>query len=201
MHGGIKRAEFNVFTSHDERASQQIQEKERIGRLGARLIEENDIIFIDSGTTTAALANYLPLDLKVTVLTNNLDVINKFANMSSINLIVLGNQYYRETRSFIYCHYDQLTINNYNVDKAFLGTSGITANNGITNSDFYEIYIKKYIVERSSEVYVLSDQTKFGHASLHTFAEFKQVTGLITDAEPPTDIVDTCLNLGVDIIK
>lgn len=200
VHGGVEHSKQNIFTPYDDRGIDQIQEKKYIASLAAKLIKPNDVIFIDTGTTTNKILDFLPNDISLTVLTNNLDIINTAIKMPNIEIIIIGNIYSRETRAFIYSQIQEVDNFTYNVDKAFLGATGLTPVHGVTNSDFRELYILKNACDISTDVFILADHTKFGTSGLYTFAKFENISGIISNESAPTDILTECDKYGVQMI-
>ena len=80
----------NPLTVYSERQLAAPSEKRQIGRAAAQLIEPEDLIFIDSGTTTAEMGEFLPTDFPFTLVTNNLQIINQAAPLANIKLVIIG---------------------------------------------------------------------------------------------------------------
>src|SRR5690554_6599565 len=78
----------------------QAREKERIGKYAASLIENDDCIIIDNGTTTEQLASSIPGHLRITVLTSNLNIVNQLAHKPNISIILAGGYYHPDTGMF-----------------------------------------------------------------------------------------------------
>lgn len=181
VYGGVTVADNGLVPFEDRDISHQ-SEKKAISQSAAQFIEENDIVFIDSGTTTRHIMDFIPPARKATIVTNNLDVINKAVQLENIRIIVIGNMYKRSTNSFI--GIDNLaTLDKYNIDKAFMATTGISISRGMTNTDFFEFSIKKKIVEKAHFIYILADHSKFDKYTLLTYAPFERADVLITDQE------------------
>lgn len=103
VYGGV----VSVYNNPEEirpfenRDTENHLEKQLIGKAAADFIEENDLIFIDSGTTTSCLAAALPTDKEITIITNSLDVINFASEMDNVKLIVIGSTFKPSTKSFV----------------------------------------------------------------------------------------------------
>lgn len=81
MYGGVTSAEKSVLVPFENRTIQHQDEKIKIARYASRFIEDHDLVFIDSGTTTKSMLETLDPDKNVTVLTNSLDIINAASSM------------------------------------------------------------------------------------------------------------------------
>lgn len=177
------------------------KEKSAIAEKAAKFIKSNELIFIDSGTTVRELLKFLPKGVsKLTVLTNNLDVICYIADYrSDISLITLGNFYKSSTRSFVGNDTVHL-IDKYNINKAFMAATAVSIENGLTNSDVQEFEIKKKIVSRANTAYLLVDNSKFDSSTLLTYAQLSDVKGIITSKCPPENYVSYCNQYGIELI-
>ncbi|WP_314063907.1 DeoR/GlpR family DNA-binding transcription regulator [uncultured Vagococcus sp.] len=178
VYGGVVLKEDNLVSFENRQIKHQ-EEKRLIGKEAAKLIEEDDLIYVDSGTTTKYLMEFVPPDMSFTVVTNNLDVINSAAQLEHVQLLVVGSKYKRKTRSFIEMQNHQI-LPNFNINKAFMATTGLTLQNGLTNSDMLETQIKKAICEKAAHIYVMADTSKFGHSTLLTYAKLDEVDGIIS---------------------
>lgn len=154
-------------------------EKVKIGQQAATLVEDQDLIFIDSGTTTRNIIEFLPSSQQLTILTNSLDVINAAVAFENITLITIGNRYKRKTKSFVSID-DLHILDKYNISKAFMAATGVSIAHGLTNSDILEYEIKKRIAEKAQTLYLLADASKFGKSTQLTYAPLHEVDVLIT---------------------
>lgn len=169
------------FEDRNERAS---LEKEKIASRAANQINSGDVIFIDSGTTTQYIPDFLPLEIELTVLTNSLNIINKICRFPNVRLIIIGELYKRKTNSFVGIKNDSL-VNKYNVHKAFMAATAASIEAGLTNSDNQEYYIKNLFVKKASVSYALLDYEKFGSAALVTYAQLNEIDVIITNKQLP----------------
>ncbi|MET1995674.1 DeoR/GlpR family DNA-binding transcription regulator [Enterococcus faecium] len=188
VYGGI-RARNDALLSFDSRHSSNYQEKLKIAQKAADLIQNDDVIFIDSGTTTAPIMKYLDRDIRCTIITNNLDIIDQMDSFSNIKLFLVGSLFRKKTRSFIAID-DEVILDRFNINKAFLAATGLSLKNGITNSDQGEYWIKKNVVNVSEKNILLVDSTKFGRSALLTYAKLDQIDIIVTDEEPSEKYAD-----------
>ena len=92
-------------------------------------------------------------------------------------------------------------LRNFHFQKAFIGTSGITLENGIFNSDFLASSLERIVIERSNKIYVLADSSKFGKNALINVLSLDAVEALITDSTISEEMVDLMKRNGVNLIK
>lgn len=184
IHGGVAYEEHNEDTvAFQLRSIKLPEEKKSIGKLAASLISEGDIIFVDSGTTTLQLMPYIK-DMRVTILTNNLNLVTMASGSPNIDLICTGGKLYNKTSSFIGMQAIQC-IRAFNIQKAFMAATGLSIRSGCTNSSSLENEIKRAVVEMSERVYLMADHSKYDVVSLMTFCGLSDLSGFVTDAPPP----------------
>ena len=82
----------------------------------------------------------------------------------------------------------------------FLGTCGVSLENGLTNRNMHEISVKQKMIEVSREVILLADHTKFGRSALSPFAQLSQIDKIITDDKAPKELVSAIESEGVDVL-
>ena len=150
----------------EERNIKNHAEKKVTAEIAAAYINDGDIIFIDSGTTTMWLIDYLK-NKNITILTNNLSAIVSALPYPNLNIISLGGTLKRKTNSFV-GNSTSLVLKDYNISKAFMAATGISIARGATNSSVEEYELKKLIVEKSDEIFLLVDSSKFDSISLMT---------------------------------
>lgn len=198
IYGGVKALKKEVF-NYDDRNIINKEEKAFIAQSACQHIEEGDILFIDSGTTTSEIANFLPTEFEYTVLTNNLDIINRCSFLPNITLIVLGTRFRHSTRSFVDIDFNS-SVADYNIDKAFMAATGISTDNGLSNAHYAEYDIKKWIVGKSNQIFALVDSSKFGYSTLMSYATLEEINYLITDKKPNEDFIKLSNDYGIHLI-
>lgn len=181
VYGGVSSVSKNLIP-FDERNIKHIQEKKLIARTAASFVEDGDIIFIDSGTTTHHMVPFLK-GKNVTVVTSSLNVIVDSLPFPNLTVISMGGSFARKTNSFSGIH-SLDALEDININKAFMAATGLSLANGATNSSPQEYSIKKTVVEKCGYAYVLVDSSKFGVSSLMTFSKIADIDAVITDKKP-----------------
>ncbi|MCH3965787.1 MAG: DeoR/GlpR family DNA-binding transcription regulator [Clostridium sp.] len=198
VYGGVS-VNSNPLVPFDKRQIKNIYSKSLIAEEAAKLIEDGDIIFVDSGTTTLNLADFLKDKKNITIITNNLNFINKCIKYNNLNIISTGGSLVRKTNSLVGT--DTLNmIKKYNINKAFMASTGISLASGVTNGSPQECEIKKLVVSKSNLVYVLIDHSKFGISSLMTYCSMEDIDYLITDKKPPEEYIQFIKRNNVNLI-
>lgn len=189
IYGGVTVLPKKGLIPFEDRNVAHHAEKMRIASAAAQLVENGDIIFIDSGTTTMHILETIKDKKDITILTNNVQIILQAMPYDNIKLITLSGALDRKTLSFA-GNYAAHVLQNYNISKAFMATTGFSVANGVTNSSPVEFALKRAAVERSQVVYLLADSSKCGEVSLMTYCGLEQIDVLITDSEPVADIYE-----------
>jgi len=171
------------LVSFHERSGKNSQEKQKIAALAASFVRERDIIYIDSGTTTMNVIDYLSHLSTVTVITNSIQVINKAINYPGINLIVLPGTLKRNTASFVGSSCIEY-LEDFNIVRAFMACTGISLETGVCNASIEEYNVKKAALKKSQKHYLLADSSKFGKTSLMTYGQVSQFDYILTDQMP-----------------
>lgn len=189
IYGGITLQNSKELTSFDDRYIKNLKVKKMIAQKAAELVEDDDIIFIDSGTTTCFMINYINDRKNLTIITNNIKVIIDAIPYENINILSISGTLNRKTLSFSGKNASSL-LSEYNISKAFMSSTGITIKNGVTNSSQFEYEVKKTAIERSKEVILLVDNSKLGVISLMTYCELESIDTLVTNGKLPKEYTD-----------
>jgi len=199
IYGGITFASQSSLKPFSERSIRNQTLKQRIARKAATFVNDGDIIFIDSGSTTFHMIEHLKDKKNITVLTNNLEAIIHAMHYPEINIVSLSGNLNHKTLSFTGPSAAPV-LSNYNISKSFMASTGISAESGATNSSPLEHELKHTAVSRSQINYLLVDHTKFNVVSLLTFSNFDSIDAVITDEMPPTDLADHLRTNNTDIV-
>ncbi len=180
--GAMSRNESftSVEKNVEEKASICTEEKMTIAKYAAGLIEKGDFVFLDAGTTTEKMIDYLNVK-DVTFVTNGFIHAKKLAR-KGYKVFITGGEIKASTEAIVGAEC-VLTLKNYNFTKCFMGTNGISLTAGFTTPDVNEARVKSAAIESSREVYVLADHSKFDEVSSATFAGLGKAV-IITDRIP-----------------
>ena len=179
--GGAEKKEdkFNEF-SYDGRIKIMQKEKEKIGLFAASLVKSRDVVFINSGTTTLYVARALKNIKGVTIVTNSILVFIELRFAKDIELILLGGNY----RPAIFAFSGPIAeqgMENIRAKYAFLGTDGITLQNGVTSDDIYATPVIKSMMRYSENSILVSDNSKFGKVGSVKYANISDFDRVIVD--------------------
>jgi len=199
IYGGVTVLSKKEMSSFEERYFSNQSAKIAIAAVSASLIEDGDIIFVDSGTTMPHIVNHLIHKKNITILTNNIEVITRAIPFNNINIISLSGTLNRKTLSLIGSSAVQL-LQAFNINKALIATTGYSIASGLTCSSPLEADLKRMAIQRSKEVYLLADSSKCGPVSLITYCSLSKVNTLITEETPPVEVVNYIKEHGGTIL-
>lgn len=175
------------------------EEKDRIGLRAAALIEDNDTIIVDSGTTTEFLVRHLPDDIRVTILCYCMNVLAEVYKRNNCRLIFAGGYFHKNSLMFESPEGLAL-IKRTRAAKAFVTASGVNAELGATSDNYYEAPVKRAIIESSQKRVLLADSSKFGLVKSSYFADLAEFDAIVSDAGLPRGFSKTCKTIGVELL-
>ncbi len=183
----------------EAKRSLRADEKEAIGRRAAALVAPGDSIILDSGTTTAYIARYLPDSEDITVVTNDAGVLSELIAKKNIQIVMLGGALRRKNMAF-YGAQTEAAMNELLVDKLFLGVDGFHLENGITTHYESEALLNRLMVKMATQVIAVTDSSKFGRMCLHRIIGIDELDMLITDRHAPDEVVEGAHRVAVEVI-
>ena len=183
VHGGaiVIDEYFSIFEANVEtKSTLNIEEKTSVGKYAASLINNDDFIFIDAGTTTEKLIDYIS-NTKAIFVTNGIVHAKKLIQ-KGCKAYVIGGELKLATEAIVGA--DAISnLKKFNFTKCFVGTNGISIDKGYTTPDLEEALLKREAINRSYISYILTDHTKFGKVTSVTFSDIDKAC-IITDYLP-----------------
>ncbi len=180
------------------RSHEQENEKERIGRAAAALIQDGETVFLGSGTTVLQVAQHL-VTRNITVITNSLPVINLMSEKENISLIALGGMLRDSELSFI-GHITEQALSEVRADRVVIGIRAISLEQGLTNDYLPETLTDRAILKAGRETIIVADHTKCGVMSTAFLAPLTSMHTLVTDIETDTEFIESLRTQGIEVI-
>lgn len=192
-YGKIVKTYGGIIAKEEEEEKDTIQLKygsyqDKIAKSASELVEDGEIILLGSGSTVAHMVHHLNNKKNLTVITNNLVVIEESMKYG-FNVINIGGNLDRNTMSFVGMQTIK-QLKELNANKSFISCNGITRKHGLSNVADLEADIKRAIIRISSCVVALADHSKFDKMSLYTFADMEEIDVLVTDVEPDQEYME-----------
>ena len=198
VYGGVSSTLINRPVGFSVRAQKNSRAKQIIGRLASQLVSDGASIFLDSGSTTPYIL-HIGEKNGVTVITHSLTALYAASSLSNLNIIALGGIYAPATSSFTgISTLDALS--RLSIQTIFISATGVSIENGLTNSTYLEAEIKRSVVQRGNRVVLMADQSKFGHSAVISFCPFEQLYAIVTDCLPSEPYLEAIERYGIRLI-
>lgn len=180
VHGGaILENEATSLFPIETRQQSHGDKKQAIAQKALSLIGENEIILLDGGSTTLALAKELG-SFPVSVLTNDLQIAFELYPKEKIQLVMLGGTRIGDS-SALYSRETTKMLSSMFVKKLFLGATGVSLTHGLSVLQSYHVEWKQEAITSAEETVLLADSTKFGQVGLMPFAQLDDVQYIVSD--------------------
>lgn len=181
VHGGAVAVEGRLEepTMFDDKTVVAVAEKKAIAAEALKLINPEDTIYLDGGSTTLELARLAREMRGITVVTNSLRAALELSG-SGPRLILIGGELRRRSQTLV----GPLTrgiLGELHVDKAFMGTMGLTMEEGMTTTDPGEAFTKEVVMKQAREVILMVNSQKIGKVSFARSGKLEDIDRVITD--------------------
>jgi len=186
-HGGATMSNkqyISIEESFISKSTKNEEAKKKIAKYAAEQLNDADFVYVDAGTTTLFMTEFIKEGCKATFVTNGI-AHAEILSRRGFKVIVLGGQLKSATGAIIGVE-SVTNLQSYNFTKAFVGTNGITRNQGYSTPDPDEAALKRTAIDRAFVSYILADSDKFGKLSQVTFSSIDKAC-IITDKEPQKD--------------
>lgn len=189
--GFLKRtyggAVLNEQASYEEKEQQYTEEKysiseksKELGELGAELIENHDIVFLDSSESSIAIAEALRAKTGVVVFTNNLRVMEAMEFDQNNMVILVGGRVSHRKKVVVSSDFN-IPFPDIHVNKAFLSVQGVDMNYGLTVNDKEDAYVYQEILKRTKSKVIIMEGTVFDKIGLIKVDEISNMDYVITN--------------------
>ena len=173
VHGGAVLTDIkHKEESYDKNLVSNIEAKREIAKKASQYLKDSKFIFIDSGTTTNFLIDYID-NKDVLVVTNGIMHLEKLIK-KDINTIFIGGNVKSKTYAAI-GEIAILNLQNFNFDVAFIGANGIDKIQGITTHDSREAYIKSLAIRQAKRSFILADKSKVGKVYFSKICDYNKI--------------------------
>lgn len=202
-HGGaVRQMEANRDYPLRLKATLHRTEKSKIGRAAADLIQSNEIVILDSGTTTAEIARQLKAKnlQSVTVITNALNIVSELVDAPGITVIGIGGLLRPVSLSFVGPQAEAM-LKDLHADRLFLAVDGFDLDNGASTPDVLEAQLNAQMMQVAKETNVVADYSKLGRRSVSRIGSIDKVHRLITDTRAPEEFTQALRNRGIEVVQ
>lgn len=175
-----------------------LAQKEKIGQAAAALVRDGDSIALDASTTAWQIARCLKDRRELTVVTNGLFIALEFLDSPSVTVVMPGGSLRAASASLVGDHGAGI-LDRYHVQKGFFGAGGFTLEEGLTDTNQYEVELKRHMLRRSKQVIAVIDNSKWGQVTSASLAAVDELDHVISDDAAPPAMVHSLRELGVRV--
>lgn len=180
-HGGALPAQTSALEDPTLREKEKLHRKEKmkIARAAARMVKEGQVVILDSGTTTSAIARVLREFKNLTVITNAVNISAELSG-SSLEVILTGGSLRKNSFSLVGPIAEE-TLHRLNADILFLGVDGFDLHYGLSTPNLLEAKVNRAMMDVARVTVAVCDSSKFGKRSLSSIAPVSEIQHLISD--------------------
>ncbi len=200
VHGGAVSVESRLDEPlFDSKTSIAAKEKRRIAEAALEFIGPEETIYLDGGSTVLELARLLRERTNLTVVTNSLRAAIELAGRGP-RLILIGGELRRLSQTMV-GPLTRLTLQELHLDKAFMGTIGVSLKEGMTTTDPGEAYTKELVMGQARQVILLADSSKAGKVSFARAGGLERVHVFITDRAVDKNFAKELTQQGIKLVR
>jgi DeoR family transcriptional regulator of aga operon len=198
-HGGALPARDGALEDRTLREKAQLHRKEKlhIAAGAARMVKEGQVVILDSGTTTTAIARALRGFRNLTVITNAGNIAAELSS-TAVDVILTGGTLRKNSFSLVGPIAEE-TLRHLNADLLFLGVDGFDVQYGLSTPNLLESKVNRVMLEISRHRIAVCDSSKFGRRSLSLIGPASSVHGVITDDGIPKPDLNALKKSGIEV--
>lgn len=199
VHGGaLPRS--SLIGSFAERQEQAAAAKQSLAAVAARLLQDNQVILIDGGTTNLQVAHSLPRTLKATMITPSPAIALALLPYPQVEVLLLGGRVLKETETTIGIAAAE-ALHRVRADVCLLGVCSLHEEIGITVAGSEEALLKRLMIAQSGEVIAVAVADKLGTALPYVVAPAGELTHLVVESFVPEEAVTPYAKLGISVLR
>lgn len=174
------------------------REKELIARRAAGIIEPNDVIILDNGSTIHKMLPHIPFDKQLTVVCYNLNILAQLPHNGEVDILFAGGYFHPSDQMFE--SPENITfLRTIRANKLFLSASGVHATLGMTCAHDFEVSVKQAVIQSSLTKVLVADSSKFGALKTVCFAQLDDVDVIVTDSGLSADWIGAIKEKGIKL--
>ena len=198
-HGGAIPTHEGALEDPALSEKEQLHRKEKlnIASASARFVKEGQVVILDSGTTTTAIARMLRNFRNLTIITNAVNIAAELSN-TTLDVILTGGTLRKNSFSLVGPIAED-TLRHLNADLLFLGVDGFDVQYGLSTPNLLESKVNRVMLEISQQRIAVCDSSKFGRRSLSLISPTSVLHGVITDPAIPKADLNTLKKSGIEV--
>jgi DeoR family transcriptional regulator of aga operon len=198
-HGGALPSREGALEDPTLREKEKLhhQEKLRIADSAVKKVKEGQVLILDSGTTTTAIARALRNFQNLTIITNAVNIAAELAG-TAVEVILTGGTLRKNSFSLVGPIAEE-TLRRLSADLLFLGVDGFDVHFGLSTPNLLEAKVNRVMVEIAKKTVAVCDSSKFGRRSLSLIAPPSALHEVITDRAVPKSDIRALKQAGIDV--
>jgi DeoR family transcriptional regulator, aga operon transcriptional repressor len=198
-HGGALPARDGALEDPTLREKEKLHRKEKlqIAAAAVSMVSEGQVVILDSGTTTTAIARALRNFRNLTIITNSVNIAAELSG-SAVEVILSGGNLRKNSFSLVGPIAEE-TLHKLHADILFLGVDGFDVQYGISTPNLLESKVNRTMIEISKVSVAVCDSSKFGKLSLSLIAPPSSLQRVITDSGIPKADLGALKKSGVEV--
>lgn len=197
--GAVSKSFLMEDIPYEKKNAVNIEEKKSIAYEAQKLVREGQIVLLDAGTSTMALAKML-MRMKVTIITPDLKIALQLSDSTTAKVYTTGGLVSAITKA----HTDTSALSfleSINADISFLATNSWSLEHGVTTASTDHYFIRRKMLERASRNILLADSSKFGASSMKTICALDELDTIITDGRFDEESMAAIKAAGGNIVR
>lgn len=197
--GAVSKSFLMEDIPYEKKNAVNIEEKKSIAYEAQKLVKDGQIILLDAGTSTIALAKLL-MRMKITVITTDLKIALLMSDSSTAKVYTTGGSVSAITKA----HTDVTALSfldSINADIAFLATNSWSLDHGVTTASADHFYIRRKMMDRTAKKVLLADSSKFGARSMKTICPLSELDMIVTDSRFSEESIAAIRAAGCNIMQ
>lgn len=199
VHGGALPAS-PAMGDFATRLSVATEEKQRIGRAAAAMVQPGQVVVLDGGTTAVQIARHFAPELKATIVTHSPTIAVELVAHRNIEVILIGGKLFKHSVVAVGAPAIE-SIRRIHADTYFMGVTGIHPEVGLTTGDFEEAHVKRALSESAAETIVLASPEKLNAVSPYVIAPISEIAGMIVADSTRRKVLAPFARIGLTITK
>ncbi len=176
-----------------------IDEKRALGRHAASLVTDDQLVFVDGGTSTLAMVQQLPVTLRATVATHSPVIAAALIEHPGVEVLMLGGRLFKHSGVAVGAGVAQ-AIQALRADFYFLGVTGVEAGFGLSTGDAEEAQVKALLMASSAETVLMASSDKLGKVSPYRVAPLAALSTLLVTSQADAAQLDALRAPGLEIV-
>lgn len=198
VHGGAIVNDHVENLGYGARKILMTEEKVDIARRVAEILPDNSSLFINIGTTTERVAEFLFDRKNMLVITNNINVASTLWPAPGVDVMIAGGAIRRSDGGIVGSSAEEF-IANFKVDYAIIGCSSIDYDGELFDFDLREVRVTRAIIKHARAVILVSDSMKFERQAPIRIGDLSSIETLVIDDGIPAEAIELCQQKGVGL--